>query len=149
MQFAFDDEKQRARWSNFPTAIYKRAGLKFDDMKPTQHTAALNLLSAALSKRGYEKVQQIVDADEALKVSERNKLLFGKGEYYFSILGIPSDKTPWMLQFGGHHLGLNITINGEKGALTPSLTGAQPGRTRLPARSFVRWDRKATKHSRS
>jgi hypothetical protein len=31
-----------------------------------------------------------------------------------------------MLQFGGHHLALNITIAGSKGVLTPSLTGAQP-----------------------
>ena len=31
-----------------------------------------------------------------------------------------------MLQFGGHHLALNITIFGERGVLTPSLTGAQP-----------------------
>ena len=35
-------------------------------------------------------------------------------------------KTPWMLQFGGHHLALNITIAGERGVLTPTLTGAQP-----------------------
>ena len=32
-----------------------------------------------------------------------------------------------MLQFGGHHLALNITIVGEYGVLTPSLTGDQPG----------------------
>jgi hypothetical protein len=32
-----------------------------------------------------------------------------------------------MLQFGGHHLALNITMVGERGTLTPSLTGAQPG----------------------
>jgi hypothetical protein len=31
-----------------------------------------------------------------------------------------------MLQFGGHHLALNITIAGEHGVLTPTLTGAQP-----------------------
>jgi hypothetical protein len=31
-----------------------------------------------------------------------------------------------MLQFGGHHLALNITIAGERGVLTPTLTGAQP-----------------------
>ena len=31
-----------------------------------------------------------------------------------------------MLQFGGHHLALNITIAGSRGVLTPSLTGAQP-----------------------
>ena len=31
-----------------------------------------------------------------------------------------------MLQFGGHHLALNISIDGERGILTPSLTAAQP-----------------------
>ena len=46
--------------------------------------------------------------------------------YYISILGRPSDQDPWMLQFGGHHLALNVTIAGEHGVLTPTLTGAQP-----------------------
>lgn len=124
--FAFDDEKQRARWSNFPTAIFKRAGVKFGQMTPVQRDAALALLSTTLSKRGYEKALQIVEADEVLKQSERGNLIFGKDEYYFAILGAPSEKTPWMLQFGGHHLALNITISGDKGVLTPSLTGAQP-----------------------
>jgi hypothetical protein len=31
-----------------------------------------------------------------------------------------------MIQFGGHHLGLNITLVGGQGTLAPSLTGAQP-----------------------
>jgi hypothetical protein len=53
-------------------------------------------------------------------------VLFGKDLYYISILGTPSLKNPWMLQFGGHHLALNITIDGERGILTPTLTGAQP-----------------------
>ena len=52
--------------------------------------------------------------------------MFGKDLYYFSFLGTPSLTVPWMLQFGGHHLALNITIAGSKGVLTPSLTGAQP-----------------------
>ena len=52
--------------------------------------------------------------------------MFGGDLYFISILGTPSKKTPWMLQFGGHHLALNITIIGERGILTPTLTGAQP-----------------------
>jgi Protein of unknown function (DUF3500) len=55
-----------------------------------------------------------------------NGPMFGKDLYYISILGTPSEKNPWMLQFGGHHLALNITIAGEHGVLTPTLTGAQP-----------------------
>lgn len=125
--FAYDDEAQRKRWSNFPTAIFKRAGVKLGDMNAAQREAAMNLLSVTLSKRGYEKTMQIVEADEVLKTTGGGRnLMFGKDEYYFAILGTPSEKTPWMLQFGGHHLGLNITVVGAQGVLTPSLTGAQP-----------------------
>jgi hypothetical protein len=66
-----------------------------------------------------------MEGDEVLKI-EGNKPIFGKDLYYISILGKPSEKDPWMLQFGGHHLALNITIAGERGVLTPTLTGAQP-----------------------
>ena len=31
-----------------------------------------------------------------------------------------------MIQFGGHHLGLNVTLAGEQRTLAPSHTGAQP-----------------------
>ena len=52
--------------------------------------------------------------------------LFGSDLYYISFLGKPSITSPWMLQFGGHHLALNVTVVGGKGIMTPSLTGAQP-----------------------
>jgi Protein of unknown function (DUF3500) len=62
--------------------------------------------------------------------------MFGSDLYYISFLGTPSDTTPWMLQFGGHHLALNITIAGSKGALTPSLTGAQPAQFQLNGKTI-------------
>ena len=123
--FAFDDDKQRVRWSNLPTTNVPRAGLSLGELSTSQRAAALALLSATLSRRGFEKVQQIMDGDEMLKKSE-GRPMFGKDLYYISILGTPSEKAPWMVQFGGHHLALNITIAGERGVLTPSLTGAQP-----------------------
>jgi hypothetical protein len=52
--------------------------------------------------------------------------MFGSDLYYISFLGIPSIRDPWMLQFGGHHLAINITVDGSQGILTPTLTGAQP-----------------------
>ena len=57
--------------------------------------------------------------------------MFGKDLYYISFLGKPSVSSPWMLQFGGHHLALNITIAGTRGVLTPTLTGAQPASFKL------------------
>jgi hypothetical protein len=124
--FAFDDEKQRVRWSNLPVRMVPRAGLSMGELTAAQRSAAMALLSSALSRRGFEKVQQIVQADETLKRNENNNPMFGESLYYISILGTPSAKEPWMLQFGGHHLALNITIDGERDILTPTLTGAQP-----------------------
>ena len=124
--FAFDDETQRARWSNLPTGVVRRAGISLKEMSAQQGAAAMTLVSSALSRRGFEKVQQIMVGDEVNKINEGNNPLFGKDLYYISILGTPSEKAPWMLQFGGHHLALNLTIAGERGVLTPTLTGAQP-----------------------
>lgn len=124
--FAFDDQKQRARWSNLPTRMAPRAGLSLKELNAAQRAAALSLVSAALSRRGFEKVQQIMEADEVLKHNEGSNPLFGQDLYYISLLGRPSEKDPWMIQFGGHHLALNVTIAGEQGVLTPTLTGAQP-----------------------
>jgi len=124
--FAFDDEQQRALWSNLPVAMVRRGGLRVGELSPTQRSAALALVSSALSPRGFEKVQQIIEGDEVLKTSEGNNPMFGNDLYYISILGTPSATAAWMLQFGGHHLALNITIAGEQGILTPTLTGAQP-----------------------
>ncbi|MES2562275.1 MAG: DUF3500 domain-containing protein [Pseudomonadota bacterium] len=124
--FVFDDEQQRARWSNLPNTSVRRTGVAMGELNSAQRSAALALLSAVLSRRGFEKVQSILEADELLKVSSGNKPIFGRDLYFISILGTPSEQMPWMLQFGGHHLALNITIAGERGVLTPSLTGAQP-----------------------
>jgi hypothetical protein len=125
--FDFKDEAQRKRWSNLPTTFVKRGGLRMGDLAPAQRDAVMALLAAALSPQGYEKVLQIVEGDEQLRKPE-GRAMFGRDEYYVSLLGQPSATEPWMLQFGGHHLGLNITMSGEQGTLAPSHTGAQPAR---------------------
>jgi len=124
--FAFDDMKQRANWSNLPTTFVPRAGMSLKEMNAAQRSAAMALVASALSGKGFEKVVEIIEGDEVNKIKEGNNPMFGKDLYYISILGKPSEKDPWMLQFGGHHLALNITIAGERGVLTPTLTGAQP-----------------------
>ena len=125
VQFAFDDQQQRARWSNLPISSVPRAGLSMGELNSAQRSAALAVVATVLSRKGFEKVQHIMEADELLR-KDAPKPIFGKDLYFISILGTPSEKTPWMLQFGGHHLALNITISGERGMLTPSLVGAQP-----------------------
>src|SRR3984885_11376614 len=50
--YAFDDQAQRARWSNFPTGFVPRGGIALKDMTPVQRTAAMAVVAAALSPRG-------------------------------------------------------------------------------------------------
>jgi hypothetical protein len=136
--FDFNDAAQRARWSNLPTTMVRRAGLKMGDLSAPQRKAAMDLLASALSKRGYEKVLQIVEGDEVLKGEGGGRggaPMFGRDLFYISILGKPSVKDPWMLQYGGHHLALNITMAGPEGILTPSLTAAQPAKYTLDGKT--------------
>src|SRR5436853_634953 len=69
----------------------------------------------------------VMGGDEALKIASGARgTMFGRDLYYISIMGKPSTSDPWMIQFGGHHLALNITMVGREGILTPSHTAAQP-----------------------
>jgi Protein of unknown function (DUF3500) len=51
---------------------------------------------------------------------------FGRDNYFIAFLGKPSLTDPWMIQFGGHHLAINLTIVGQANVMTPSLPAAQP-----------------------
>src|SRR5437762_8557924 len=50
---------QRTGWSNLPTGIFQRHGLRFGDLTLRQRQAALALVAAALSHEGYQKVTDI------------------------------------------------------------------------------------------
>ncbi len=136
VSFPFDDAAQRIRWSNLPVSMAEHRGLRMDDLKPNQRAAVMTLLATALSKMGYEKVVGIVESDEVLKQeSGAGAPPFGRDEYFISFMGKPSATDPWMIQFGGHHLALNITIAGERGVLTPSLIAVQPAKFTLDGKT--------------
>lgn len=136
VNFAYDDAAQRKRWSNLPVSMAEHRGLRMGDLKPAQRDAVMKLLATTLSKMGYEKVVGIVESDEVLrKESSRSSPAFGRDEYFISFVGKPSITEPWMIQFGGHHLALNITIAGEQGVLTPSLIAVQPAKFTLDGKT--------------
>jgi Protein of unknown function (DUF3500) len=126
VSFAYSDSAQRSHWSNFPTGIFQRNGLRWGDMSSAQRTSLMTLLGTVLSTDGLTNVKQQMDADDVLKAQGGGNLIFGSDEYYVSFLGTPSTTTAWTLQFGGHHLALNATVNGGNITLAPSLTGGQP-----------------------
>ncbi|WP_157368900.1 DUF3500 domain-containing protein [Zavarzinella formosa] len=137
--FEFDSTK-KSTWSNLPVTIVQRNGIKLGDLSKEQRAKAMAVVAAVLSKEGYQKVIDIMDGDQ--KLTERGGKdggkdkggkaapkgpMFGTDLYFLAIFGVPSETKPWMVQFGGHHLGVNVTIVGKKFVLTPTHTGAQPG----------------------
>jgi hypothetical protein len=139
--------KTRTVWSNLPTGIAmqvgatERNGLKLGDMSAAQEQAAMALLASALSREGYEKVTAIVEADELLEQQSAPtrqpaaRIRFGRKEFYLAILGQPGAGSTWMLQFGGHHLAINVSYGGGAQVLTPTHTGAQPASYSIEGRN--------------
>ena len=115
----------KAVWSNYPVSDVPRPGLHLGDLSPVQREAVMALLRVALSAKGYQKILDIMGSDEALSKTG-TPYCSGTACYTIGIFGEPSINKPWMLEFGGHHLGLNMTMLGDHGVMTPTLTGAQP-----------------------
>jgi hypothetical protein len=135
VQFPFAGP-QKGRWSNLPSGIFKREGLRLGDLTATQRAAVTALLKTALSPHGYQKVTEIMHGDEVLREGGgRGGPAFGEDEYYLAFVGPPSTTEPWMLQFGGHHLAINLTMGGSQASMTPSLPAAQPASYTIEGRT--------------
>jgi Protein of unknown function (DUF3500) len=128
-EFASD---KKPNWSNLPVSIVQRNGVRLGDLTKEQRDKATSVVAAVLSKDGYQKVLDIMDGDQKLAEGKGDGKgggkgpMFGKDLYYLAIFGQPSETKPWMVQFGGHHLGVNVTVIGKHFVLTPTHTGAQP-----------------------
>jgi hypothetical protein len=134
LDFASD---KKPNWSNLPVSFVPRNGVRMGDLSKEQRGKAMEVLAAVLSKEGYKKVVDIMDSDQKLadggggkgkgpKGGKGGGPQFGLDNYYLAIFGKPSDTNPWMVQFGGHHLGVNVTVVGKHFVLTPTHTGTQP-----------------------
>jgi hypothetical protein len=124
--YDYDDETKTTSWSNFPVTFVERAGLNLTDLTTEQQTAALAVLEALLSDEAYATVTGIVGGDEYLL--ENSTTTEALGQYYIAFFGDPSDTSAFEVQFGGHHLGINATLDGSTDAITfaPTHLGVQP-----------------------
>ena len=125
--YDYSDETKTTSWSNFPVTFVERAGLNLTDLTDDQREAAMAVREALLSESGYETAAGIMDGDQYL-LKKGDSTEDSLGQYYIAFFGVPSDSAAWQLQFGGHHLGLNATINGSSDEITfaPTHLGSQP-----------------------
>lgn len=126
--YDYDDETKTTSWSNFPVTFVERAGLNLADLTEEQQEAAMAVLEALLNEEGYETVTGIMGGDEYL-AENSSSTEDSLGQYYIAFFGDPTDTSrAFEVQFGGHHLGINATLDGASDAITfaPTHLGIQP-----------------------
>lgn len=121
--FPADDPEWR-KWMN--QHFYIRQGVGFKDMSQAQRDAAIGLMRASLSAKGLQQSQDIMRLNHTLGELTDNFEEYGKGFYYITVMGTPSDKEPWGWQLDGHHLNINYFVLGDQVVMTPTFMGSEP-----------------------
>ena len=123
------NSEERFRWFYTPVS---RKGLPLKEMNTSQQRAALSLLHAGFSEKGYTKAETIRKLEDVLREIEQ-----GKGPtrdpdlYFFTFFGEPDAKSAWGWRYEGHHCSQNWTIvNGQSIGSSPQFFGANPAEVR-------------------
>ena len=125
--YRFTDNAQRSNWSNFPEGMVPRGGVKLGVLSDIQRANLDKLLGELLSDDGVKNITYQLAAEDLLIEEDLFGVMkYGSEYFYAAFLGEPSTTEPWMFQFGGHHLAINITVFGPDVSFSPMLTGGQP-----------------------
>ena len=136
--FALDDNDSRTRWSNLPSLMYDRAGIRMGDLSATQRKALHALLRASTSSQGYHKIAGIIWIDDVLSAEARARNPDGGGRmarlidswnsenYWAAFFGDPRTDSRWGWLLTGHHLAASFTVVDQQVAFTPLFLGAEP-----------------------
>ena len=132
----------RKKWSNLPVGIMPRPGIRYGALSDKSRLAYHRVLTAIFSSQGYLKTTSIMSLDDILnqlfqedfdKGAIDEKMLkmtqnmnWAHGNYFISVWGTPQSKEPWGLDFGGHHLALNITVKDKTVIASPFFYGTDP-----------------------
>jgi len=126
VSYDYDDETKTTSWSNFPVTFVDRAGLNVADLSEEQQVAAMQVLEALLSDDGYETVANIIGGDQYL-LENSSSTEASLGQYYIAFFGDAATGV-YEVQFGGHHLGINASLDAAAETVTfaPTHLGTQP-----------------------
>jgi hypothetical protein len=121
------DASERRMWLNVHPNIM-RHGLLLEDLSTGQRQAALALMAASLSARGFQQARDIMRINGLLVEVTGRADDYGEWPYFISLFGNPSAGEPWGWQIDGHHLNLNVTVVDGHVVVTPSFMGSEPCR---------------------
>jgi hypothetical protein len=119
------DAREWRGWMN-PEVYLHRHGLRLDEVRPALRDAAMEVLRASMSPRGYEKARGLMRINHFLGELVNAPRVMNEYSYNFNLFGRPSASEPWGWNFHGHHLCLNCLVIGGQMAFTPVFMGAEP-----------------------
>ncbi|MGW3150310.1 DUF3500 domain-containing protein [Streptomyces sp. NPDC001177] len=124
-QFDIDAEQWRL-WTNaYPT--WEPHGLLLDDLEQDQRDAALAVMEASLSAKGFADARAAMGLNAALgELIQQYPDTLKEYSYFFAVFGTPSATAPWGWQLWGHHLVLHCFVLGGQLVITPAFVGAEP-----------------------
>ena len=122
------DSAERTQWTNIP-ARGDVGGLRLGDLDAGQMQDFCALLGSVLSAEGFGKLQAIMLGDDLRSIidGEPNTGV-GIGAFRLVVFGEPSAENEWAVQLDGHHVALNVTLQGESYSMSPSFIGTFPRR---------------------
>ena len=120
--------RERSAWSNLPARMVPRAGVSVGDMSDPQRRLLFRFLASSLGEAGYRIVGAVMAAEGFLSADRHaGRQGWAAENYWLSFFGTPTADGQWGWQFGGHHLGLNVSIDGGGvTSMSPSFIGAEP-----------------------
>jgi hypothetical protein len=137
------DSPNRAEWFFTPQQKDKqplRKGVRLDELDARQKALALDLLRAGLSGKGFEQATTVMSLEGILAELETNGANARQpGWYFVSVFGTPSATGPWGWRVEGHHLSVNVTLDGGRVVnASPVVFGANPAEVRSGPRKGLR-----------
>jgi hypothetical protein len=122
-QFAADDIEWRM-WNNVSRAA--RQGVSLEEMSEGQRERAFGLMSASLSTKGFQQSRDIMRLNHTIGEMTNRMPDYGEFNYYFTVMGTPSEDGPWGWQLDGHHLIINFFVLKDQVVMTPTFMGSEP-----------------------
>ena len=119
------DAPQWRSWSN-PEFLINPNGLRLEDLGLASRAAVLRLIQASLSAKGFEKARGCMKTNAFLGQLCQLENIMNEWSYNFLLFGEPSLTEPWGWNMYGHHLCLNVFIQGSQMVISPSFMGAEP-----------------------
>ena len=115
-------------WRNWQyTEIYvDRHGLRLEEIEPTLREAAMAVLRAGLSPKGFQMSRDVMKLNRLLGDLVGGPHILGEWSYIFCVFGTPSMSEPWGWQIFGHHLCVSCLVIEGQMVLSPLFWGAEP-----------------------